>query len=113
VSTRIISITDTIIHEGQWSEWHLVPLPRSQSVYQLTFFSFIANAAALNNIGLFAKRGDSFYPLAVFTDWSGKRSGQMYFEGYVLPDNELYIWIDSSDAVSVKYTIQGKILSQA
>jgi hypothetical protein len=113
VKTRLISISDTIIHEGQWSEWHLVPLPRSQNVYQLTFFSFIADAAVLNNIGLFVKRGDLVYPLVVFTDYSGKRSGQMVFEAYVLPDHELYIWIDSTDAVQVQYTIQGEILSQA
>lgn len=110
---KIVSITDMIIHEGQWSEWHLVPLPRSKTVYQLTFFSFIADNAVLNNVGLYAKRGDSFYPLVVFTDWSGKRAGQMYFEGYVLPDHELYIWIDSSGAVRVQYTIQGKMLLEA
>jgi hypothetical protein len=77
----------------------------------LTFFAFVADTANLSLISLYVKRGLEEYPLCIFTELSGKRSGQLYFEGYVLPDSEVYLLIGTTAALSVTYTLQGKVLA--
>jgi len=110
---KIISISDTIEIPGAGDYVFEVPLPRSQYYYCLNFFSFVSNITAIITVALYVIRGTTEYPLCVFTELSGKRSGQLHFEGYVIPDATLLLTVSCSAACSLTYTLQGKQLVEA
>jgi len=113
MKTKIISISDVIELAGAGDYTFEVPLPRSQNYYRVTFFSFVSNVATLSTVALYVVRGTTEYPLCIFTELSGKRSGQLYFEGYVIPDASLLIIVSTTGSCSLTYTIQGQQLIES